>query len=315
MLTISHTRAEGTLIEGTRKGDGTNDVLKAQGWRWSRTLSLWYVPHSRDRDAKNWVINATVKALEESGHTVVTDTDDTARPTAEVEADKIARQADRADWLADKATKVATAAEAADERAHELAHQVPLGQPILVGHHSEGKMRCHYERVASRQDKAVKLYREATTAAEEAASAAKTTGARYSPVTVGNRIEKLEAEIREVQRGLDGYTRTAFVDSAGQKQVEVFAPAAGGHRDRLAARSRELADQWAYWQQIRADQIDSGTATNFGPGNVAKGDQVKIRGTWYRVVRANKKTVTVPSPFGSWTDTAPYREIQDHRAG
>lgn len=47
--------------------------------------------------------------------------------------------------------------------------------------------------------------------------------------------------------------------------------------------------------------------------SVHKGDAVKIRGRWYSVVRANRKTVTVPSGFGSWTDTTPWQEVTDHR--
>jgi len=31
------------------------------------------------------------------------------------------------------------------------------------------------------------------------------------------------------------------------------------------------------------------------------------------VIRANRKTITVPSTLGPWTDTASYHEITDHR--
>jgi len=31
MLTITHTHAEGTLIDGTDRGDGTAEILKANG--------------------------------------------------------------------------------------------------------------------------------------------------------------------------------------------------------------------------------------------------------------------------------------------
>lgn len=40
---------------------------------------------------------------------------------------------------------------------------------------------------------------------------------------------------------------------------------------------------------------------------------MKIRNRWYEVVRVNKKTVTVPSGMGSWTNTSPYRDVQDYR--
>lgn len=314
MLTITHTHAEGTLIEGTRKGDGTNELLKATGWRWSRALGAWYVPHSRDRAPKQWIIDATAAALSTAGHPVAVETEDQARPAVEVEADQIRRQQERAAALAAKAARVEARAEAADAQAHELADRLPFGQPILVGHHSEGAMRRHYQRVENTQRRAVDLAREADTAAEKARAAACTTGVRYSPVTVGNRVDKIEAEIREAHRELDGYTRVYFVDAGGRKHGDTFPPATGARRDRLVARMDELADQRAYWQQIRAEQVAAGVATNYGPDSIAKGDQVKIRGTWYPVVRVNKKTVSVPSVVGgSWTDTAPYREIQDHR--
>jgi hypothetical protein len=43
MLTITHTHAEGTLIEGTSKGGGTAEALKANAWRWGRSISAWSV--------------------------------------------------------------------------------------------------------------------------------------------------------------------------------------------------------------------------------------------------------------------------------
>lgn len=314
MLTITHNHAEGTQIDGTRRGDGTNEILKATGWRWSRTPGSWYLPHTRDHAPKTWAIDNTARALETAGHQVATQIDDQARPTADVEADKIARQDERADRLADKAAQVADAADGANQAAHELAGRVPFGQPILVGHHSEGRMRQHYQQVENTQRRAVDLSREADTAAEKARAAAHTTAARYNPVTVGNRIEKIEAETREAHRELDGYTRVYFVDAAGTKHGDTFPPATGARRNQLTARLDELADQLTYWRQIHADQITAGAATNYGPDSIAKGDQVKIRGRWYPVVRVNKKTVSIPSIVGgSWTDTAPYREIQEHR--
>ena len=33
------------------------------------------------------------------------------------------------------------------------------------------------------------------------------------------------------------------------------------------------------------------------------------------MIRVNKKTVTVPSTLGPWTDTAPYHAITDHQPG
>ena len=120
-LTITHTHAEGTLIDGSSRGDGSAEILKAQRWRWSRNLGSWYIPQSRDRRAKLPQINATAAALRAAGFTVELDIDDTYRPIACVEADKIARQAARVDALdakADRKAGTAEAAWAADQAAH-----------------------------------------------------------------------------------------------------------------------------------------------------------------------------------------------------
>jgi hypothetical protein len=38
MITITHTPADGTILEGTTRGDGTNHLLKPLTWRWSTNL-------------------------------------------------------------------------------------------------------------------------------------------------------------------------------------------------------------------------------------------------------------------------------------
>jgi len=70
--------------------------------------------------------------------------DDTYRTTAEVEADKIAGKPTGSTLSKPKPSRQQIAA-GIDTRAHQLAQRVPFGQPILVGHHSENKMRRHYE--------------------------------------------------------------------------------------------------------------------------------------------------------------------------
>lgn len=313
MLSITHDRSSGTLIDGTSRGDGTNTILKACGWRWSGRLGAWYVPRSRDCAADVTVIDGAARALRAADHQVTVTIDDEARPTAAVEADRVDRQIERADRLASRAATIAAAAAGADRSAHQIAGRVPLGQPVLIGHHSETGMRRHYDTVDTAQRRAVDLSRRADDAAAAAAAAARTTGARYSAVTVAARIERIEADIRGTRRALDGYTRTYHVDRDGTRHADTFPAVAGEYRDRLTARDAELTDQLAYWLQIRAEQLTTGTATAYGPDTISAGDAVQIRGSWYQVVRVNRKTVTVPSSLGSWTDTSPYREIQNHR--
>ena len=308
MLTITHTREAGTLIDGTERGDGTNVVLKAHRWRFSRNLGTWYVPQSRDRAAKVRTIETTAAALREAGYDVEVTIDDTARPAAVVEADKIARQAARVNALAAKADRKRAAADAASARHDAAVERLPPGgEPIKIGHHSEGRHRRALSRVWAALGAEVEARREADDAEAAAATAAVTTDARYSPVTVGNRIEQLGAQIRRMQRQI---TEPVYDVETGYRHATEAEQ--DRRRARLDPQITEARDSLTFWEQVRAQQIADGVATDYGRHTVATGDQVEIRGRWLTVVRANAKTVSVQTEHG-WTDRAPWHEVRRHR--
>ncbi|WP_430648118.1 DUF3560 domain-containing protein [Agromyces sp. GXS1127] len=308
MLTITHTHEAGTIIDGTSKGDGSAEVLKANRWRWGRSIAAWYVPNSRDHGPNRHRIEATAAALREAGFEVETVIDDTTRTTAEVEAGKIARQVDRVDALEAKAERKSAAADAAWEAAkRDLARLPEGGEPIKIGHHSEGRHRAAIARADRSMGRSVAAQAEADRAAERAETATHTTGARYNPVTVANRIEKIGADIRRVDRQIEA---DRYDPETGYQPASDELKAARAKR--AAPRLAELRDQLAYWEGVRAQQIADGTATGYTRQQIQKGDLVKIRGNWREVVRANVKTVSLTTGY-SWTDTAPYAEIQEHK--
>jgi chromosome condensin MukBEF ATPase and DNA-binding subunit MukB len=155
----------------------------------------------------------------------------------------------------------------------------------------------------------IDAHHDAEEAARRANAAAATTEARYNPVTVANRIERIAADIRRLTRRIEddvydgekGYQPATEEQKA--KRAEHYAP-----------QLDELRDQLAYWEQVRAAQIASGKATGYSPATIRKGDAVKIGGHWRRVVRVNTKTVSIETGY-SWTDRATYVEIPDHRTG
>lgn len=312
-LTITHTHAEGTLIEGTVRGDGSSNILKAQRWRWSRNLGSWYIPHSRDRLAKLPQINATASALRSAEFDVEITIDDTYRPTAEVESDKITRQEGRVEALGAKAERKAGVAEAAWDAERAAYAALPEGgEPIKIGHHSESRHRNAVDKAWNKLGKAVLSEREAARARGRADAAAGTTDSRYAPVSVARRIAKLAAELRGHERARDGHTRTLFTNSqTGEKYLESHAPAEGAHRDRVLAEIERTTDDLAYWEGVRAQHIADGKVTAFNPDVVTKGDHVYYIGKWNEVVRVNAKTVAIRSIVGgSWTDRIPYTEIR-----
>lgn len=309
MLVITHTHAEGTLIDGTSKGDGTAEVLKANRWRWGRSIGSWFIPRSRDNRPDRYRIDATAKALREVGFDVDLDLDETVRSTAEVEADKIARTEARAEALEAKAERKAVAERDAWAESDRARDSLPEGgEPIKIGHHSEGRHRRAIDKSWNTLGRAVEASGATAVAEHRAEVAAKANTVRYSVVQVANRIEKIRAEIRGVERVLNGYIR-----HRGSPYEEQVPPAEGRRREVQLTLLEEHKDAEAYWQSIRDEQIAEGRATNYDKSSIAKNGAVKVKGSWMRVKRANPKTVSVESGFG-FDLKYTYAEIQEYKA-
>lgn len=306
MITVTHNAAEGSLVHGTARGDGTADVLTGNGWRWSRTIGAWYLPSSRDRLPRLDVLTRTVHALRAAGHdTADPEVDTTPRPTAEIERDRQQRQQARSQRLAQRADRAADAAQAAAARGREIASRIPFGQPILIGHHSERRHRRDLATIDRAHRTAAEQEERATELARRAQVAGADTRVRYQPQQVARRITHLEVEQRRLERRIHGY-RNPLGDE--------FPPAEGANLDRLTSMLQETLDQLDYWRQIRTEQIRAGEALDLSKATVKPGDHVEYRGRWYPVVRANPKSVSVRSIVGgSWTDTIPYDQLTGHR--
>ena len=316
MLTITHTAAAGTLIEGTAAGDGTAEILRelaaatpGPGWRFSHRLNggTWYVSRSRDRAPDLELIEATADRLRTAGHPVAIDVEADRRPFAELVADRIKRQQARAEGLAAKASRAA-ATEGTAHAAHDKLPIWPFGQPVIEdrGLAAVRRRRRAYE--VARQATA-----DRTEAAAAPAAAAGTTRYRYAPAVVSNRIATLQAAIRRDERTHDGYRRTLFVDpSAGQKTVDVYPPATGADREAALDQIAAADDELAYWQQIHAEQLVAGQMQEYSKATIAPGDTVLIGQHWWPVLRANATTVTVRTDCGQ--GRAPYTTLRGHRS-
>ena len=72
-----------------------------------------------------------------------------------------ARKAERLNRLREKAQRLELAAEGAHAAARGIAEHIPMGQPILVGHHSERRHRRDLDRIDRGYRKSAELAREA----------------------------------------------------------------------------------------------------------------------------------------------------------
>ncbi|WP_172644430.1 DUF3560 domain-containing protein [Kocuria marina] len=310
-LTITHTPAEGTLIDGTSKDMDGIDVLKHFGWRWSRNLGSWFIPQSRDRLPKTWKINGTAEELRKIGHSVAVELDETLRPAADVESTRQERAEARADALAAKATRKEEAAEAANRRARSTMDALPEGgEPIKIGHHSEGRHRRAIEKAHNAMGASVAADREAQEVANRAATAARTAQTRHAPLAVASKLDRIKDELRGLDRKINGSSH-----NFGGGYIETTKPATGAYLARLQTLRDAAADQLAYWQGIRDEQLAAGEAIDYSPETVAKGGYVRVGHWWNEVARVNKKTVSLiveRYPSGKvHTLTYPYAKISD----
>ncbi|MEY9937623.1 DUF3560 domain-containing protein [Streptacidiphilus sp. MAP5-3] len=323
-IEIIHTRSDGTLIHGTRKGEGSAEVLRTRDYstgytqpaRYSRTLGCWYLPNSRDKRTSKPMLEALAERLRTEGFTVtVTIREADRRTFAEAERDRVERAEARAERFAGYAGNAAARSEAAWEAGKRIADGIPLGQPILVGHHSEARARRDQER----------MERAARTSIAEANKAGYWSGRhqaaesyerhRNNPGRTLRRLDKLRADLRAVEKWRRGD------------------PAKGYHRDHtdpdtiaeLAIRHDELTEEIQHWEAVIAEAEADGVKI-WGRADFQRGQFARYGGTWYEVLRVNTKSLTIPhihngigrkvvratDAANGWTWTLPYHEVTGH---
>ena len=326
MITITHTHEGGTLVEGSRKGDGVWEVLKAtrDNWRYFRSLGQIGLGQSRDKAAKTWAIDRAAKALREAGHEVTVEIDDTVtRSFAEAEAERYDRAGDRAAYHEEVAGRAASASDAAWRAEHAILDVIPMGQPILVGHHSEGRHRRDLERAESARRRGMAEAERSEYHSDRAEAAERFQARRESVPTTLRRIEKLEAEERRLRSALLGRP-DYYQNDAGEWKCRLIKPE-GDYLARLQGRAADVAEELAYWREHVAKRQAEGVKV-WGKDDFAKGDFVQFIGGWYEVLRVNAKSVTIPAMISdgpvvtkansrmSWTDTVPYHKIKGRKS-
>ncbi|MFD6859136.1 DUF3560 domain-containing protein [Rhodococcus sp. NPDC060090] len=306
MLAITHAPADGTIIDGTSKGDGTAAILKAAGWKWGRSITAWYLPFSRDRAPQLARIDRTVDALRAAGYDVETDIDTTFRDAADAHRDRNARLTDRAEVLATKANRKTDAANAAHARHDRACDSLPPGgEPVKIGHHSETGHRRALDRAHTTARAARDADALAAETARRAAAAARSTEHRYNPAVIHRRLERQSAELRSIDRQLTTYEQTHHNDTDN--------PARARHIEQLQLNKAELESDIEYWTAVRAEQDAQDGPKLYNRTDLRPGYYICCHNSWYRVRRVNAKTVTVDTDPG-WNDKIPYDKITDARA-
>ncbi|GAA2046579.1 hypothetical protein GCM10009839_58810 [Catenulispora yoronensis] len=309
-ITLSHSPADGTLADGTSRGDSAGPVLKAHRFRYSRTLGMWYLPHSRDKSANTPLIERTAAALREAGHDVETTIDnDAVRSFAEGEAERTERAEERADRFAERADNAAARSDARAKTGHGMLEAIPTGQPILVGHHSERRDRAYRNRAFDNLEASFREADKAEYWTGRADAAASYRERRENIGTTLRRVKQLEADERFWENTLKtGHNSSGWTTDTPEQVEEI---------NRRLAQVREKLEHW----RAHIAAAEQTGVKIWSKADFQKGDFARIGGTWCEVMRVNAKTLTVPylrhpaaitrrdAPNFLWTWTRPYDEI------
>jgi len=110
-----------------------------------------------------------------------------------------AKQAARKVRYEARAGQARQQSDAAHEQAQNMAQAIPFGQPILVGHHSEGADRRYRARISGGYEKSFALNKQAEHYADKAAAVGKGGISSDDP----DAIEKLKAKLAKLQAAQD----------------------------------------------------------------------------------------------------------------
>lgn len=248
-------------------GQETHDRMKAAGWRWSRYREQY-------RTNRRYATPPAGIAFEDEG--------------------ACDYSAERADRLTARAEKHQAASTTAYNRSNALVANIPLGQPILVGHHSERGHRATLEKSRRAMDRAVEEDAVARDLRAQAAASARHQQQRTNVRKMADRRDRLGAEMRK-------YERDALTAPGGRSSV---------YDDRIALLRAEIATLQA------AIDAAGGEAGQTQPGQAApfeKGDLIRISGFSGIVKSIGPKTVTV-LVRGDWPLKLPRNRFQERIA-
>lgn len=261
---------------------------------WSKFAGAWVSRSSRN----NWRAESIAKDLGLEDHGEIGG----RLSFAEQMEQKAERAEERADRMEERAERAGDEARQRFAVARRIGDCIPLGQPILVGHHSERGHRADLKRIDNSMRKGVEAYRKSQHY-EARAEAARNTA---SQAQLGNTayLERRIKENEKAERGLMNYVEQAIAKDKPD------------WLDRLHPLLEEVRDKLAFFRE----RLEAAGGVQYGKHNVKPGDFVLIRGCWQEVAKCNRLTVAVPNicfndPQSQrrWALKYGWGEVKNHR--
>lgn len=322
-ITITHTRAEGTLINGSEPGDGILETLNPWGFRYARTVGFIYLRGSRDRAADMRRIRGAQAVLEADGHTVTLSIDETVRRSFQAaETERYQRAGERAVRLDERADRLQESSDTKWTEGRRIAASYQ-GEPVKVDHHSASKHLRELGRARKLFGQSVEEQREADRCRGLADAAATFEEGRKHVGTTLRRLDRLRADKARLERQMEATVQAAVQEADTERAVETLVEDLA----RLDADHLDLCEQIAEWAG-HIEQAEADGAKVWRPDDFTPGDYVGLGGRWYLVLRVNSRSLTVPksvdwrarvynraNQLGKKTSTLPYDKVTGRMSG
>lgn len=203
---------------------------------------------------------------------------------------EVTYSAERAERLEERAETHSAEAERRYEASHRIADGIPLGQPVLVGHHSEKRHRRDLARIDGHMRASIEEREQAASLSERAEGSARHQQHMQAPRLIYERLASFCADLAHLQQHPDHYDPEQHVTLVASFQ------------QRIVIEERRLADAGGYTPP---------TAESVG---AQPGDIVQLRSyPWpYLVKRVNRKSLSVVYQDGErrHSGTADFKDVK-----
>lgn len=164
--------------------------------------------------------------------------------------DRAEQRADRFDGYRDNRR---ADSEAAQRAVSAIADNIPLGQPILVGHHSERHARRDQKRIESGMRRAVHMWETAKYWEARAAGALLHANYKDRPKVRARRIKTLEAELRKCEREKAQAQSRCQAWTGGPLTIEQARKLANVSSF-YVTEANSNGQRWSAWDVLRPDE-------------------------------------------------------------
>jgi protein-L-isoaspartate O-methyltransferase len=168
------------LYASARLDAETYNRVKAAGFKWAPQQQLFVAPM--------WTPEREDLLIELAGE------------IADEDTSLVDRAEDRAERFTEYSENRSRDAEQAHAAVHAIADNIPLGQPILVGHHSEKRARRDAEKIEAGMRRAVRMWDTANYWTSRAAAAIRHAKYKERPDVRARRIKGIESDKRKTER-------------------------------------------------------------------------------------------------------------------